>query len=157
MVTIKSKALWKPLKMIPLYIINMSDKLTQIVSDLYSKYETNPVILSKLVQNIENMPTMLETTNNTIIERAERKNKLESESETFIYKFLHNHKYYYHSTSELFFEYNDDKYILVKEDDVQHMILTTISANKSLMDWKHKLKITILKKIKERDIFSCIP
>lgn len=157
MVTIKSKALWKPLKMIPLYIINMSDKLTQIVSDLYSKYETNPVILSKLIQNIENMPTMLETTNNTIIERAERKSKLESESETFIYKFLHNHKYYYHSTSELFFEYNDDKYILVKEDDVQHMILTSISANKTLMDWKHRLKITILKKIKERDIFSCIP
>ena len=56
----------------------MSDKLTQIVSDLYSKYESNSVILSKLVQNIENMPSMLETTNNTIIERAERKSKLES-------------------------------------------------------------------------------
>jgi hypothetical protein len=147
----------KPFKMILPYKINMSEKLTQIITDLYSKYENNPVILEKLIQYIENMPNMLETTNNTIIERAERKNKLESESETFIYKFLHNHKYYYHTTSELFFEYKDDKYFLVKEDDVQHMILTTISANKTLMDWKHRLKITILKKIKERDIFSCIP
>ena len=74
--------------MISLYIINMSDKLTQIINELYTKYETNPVILTKLVQNIENMPTMLETTNNTMIERAERKSKLESESETFIYKFF---------------------------------------------------------------------
>ena len=137
----------KPFKMILPYKINMSDNLTQIITNLYSKYENNPVILEKLIQHIENMPNMLETTNNTIIERAERKSKLESESETFIYKFLHNHKYYYHTTSELFFEYNDDKYVLVKEDDVQHMILTTISANKTLMDWKHRLKITILKKI----------
>ena len=46
---------------------------------------------------------------------------------------------------------------MVKEDDIHHTILSTISLNKTLMDWKHRLKITILKKIKERDIFTCIP
>ena len=46
---------------------------------------------------------------------------------------------------------------MVKEDDVQHTILSTISNNKTLTAWKHKLKISILKRIKERDIFSCIP
>ena len=45
----------------------------------------------------------------------------------------------------------------MKEDDVQYTILNAISSNKTLMDWKQKLKVTILKKIKERDIFSCIP
>jgi hypothetical protein len=132
-------------------------KLTKIVTDLYYKYQDNLVIFNKLTQYIENLPNLLENTNTTIIERAERKNKLECESETFIQKFLHNHKLYYHSTSELFFEYKDNTYILIKEDDVQHTILSTISANKTLMDWKHRLKVTILKKIKERDIFSCIP
>jgi len=124
---------------------------------LYYKYYDNPIIFNKLTQYIENLPELLETTNTTIIERAERKNKLECESETFIQKFLHNHKFYYHVTSELFFEYKDNTYMLIKEDDVQHTILSTISANKTLMDWKHRLKVTILKKIKERDIFSCIP
>jgi hypothetical protein len=143
--------------MISLYNINMCDNLTSIVNDLFIKYQNNPTIREKLVQTIENLPTFLENANNTILERAERKSKLESDSETFIHKFLHNNKFYYNTTSELFFEYKNNKYMLVKEDDVQHCILSTLSTNKALTDWKHKLKITILKKIKERDIFTCIP
>lgn len=135
----------------------MSDKLTQIVNELYLKYENNQVILDKLIQTIESLPTLLENVNNTIIERAERKSKLESDSVTFIHKFLHNNKFYYNTTSELFFEYKNNKYMLIKEDDVQHCILSTLSTNKSLTDWKHKLKITILRKIKDRDLFTCIP
>ena len=137
--------------------VNDANKLTKIVTDLYFKYQDNPIIFNKMTQYIENLPELLETANNTIIERAERKTKLECESETFIHKFLHNHKFYYHGSSDIFFEYKDNKYILIREDDVQHTILSTISANKTLMDWKHRLKVTILKKIKDRDIFSCIP
>lgn len=134
-----------------------TSKLTKIVLDLCDKYQSNPVIFNKLIQHIENLPELLENTNTTIMEREQRKHKLEYESETFIQKFLYNHKFFYHVSSELFFEYKEDKYYLIKEDDVQHTILSTISANKTLMDWKHKLKVTLLKKIKERDIFSCIP
>jgi len=134
-----------------------TSKLTKIVTDLFYKYQDNQVVFNKFTQYIENLPDLLENTNTTIMEREQRRNKLEYESETFIQKFLHNHKFFYHVSSELFFEYKNDKYYLIKEDDVQHTILSTISANKTLMDWKHKLKVTILKKIKERDIFSCIP
>ena len=134
------------------------ESLVNVVKDLVLKYQNNPVIFDKLIHNIEQLPELLENTHTTIIERENRKNKLKSESELFIHKFLYNHKFYYHQTSELFFEYrNDNKYYLVKEDDVQHAILSTISSNKILMDWKHKLKVSILKKIKERDILSCIP
>ena len=134
------------------------ESLTSIIKELVSKYQDNPTIFNKLVQHVEQLPESLENTHTTIIEREKRKNKLESESELFIQKFLHNHKFYYQSSSELFFEYRDDnKYYVAKEDDVQHTILSTISANKTLMDWKHKLKVTILKKIKEREVFSCIP
>ena len=132
----------------------MIDKLTKIVVELYDKYKDNEVIFNKFTQCIENMPELLENTNNTIIERADRKSKLEKDSEQFIQKFLYIHKFYYHSTTEVFFEYKNNHYILAKEDDIHHTILSTISANKELMDWKYKLKVTILKKIKERDIFS---
>jgi hypothetical protein len=134
------------------------ESLSNIIKELVSKYQNNTTIFNKLIQHVEQLPDLLENTHTTIIEREKRKNKLESESELFIQKFLHNYKYYYNPSSELFFEYRDDnKYYVAKEDDVQHAILSTISANKTLMDWKHKLKVSILKKIKERDIFSCIP
>jgi len=73
--------------------VNDANELTKIVTDLYFKYQDNPVIFNKMTQYIENLPELLETANNTIIERAERKTKLECESETFIHKFLHNHKF----------------------------------------------------------------
>ena len=73
-----------------------TSKLTKIVTDLFYKYQANPVIFNKFTQYIENLPELLENTNTTIIEREQRKNKLEYESETFIQKFLHNHKFFDH-------------------------------------------------------------
>lgn len=132
-------------------------ELLSTIDNLYDKYENNPIIFNKYIQYIQNLPGLLENTNTTIIERAKRKNKLETESELFIQKFLHNSNFYYHTSSELFIQYRDNKYYTIKEDDVQYTILSTISAHKTLMDWKQKLKVSILKKIKERDIFTCIP
>lgn len=135
-----------------------AESLIHIVKQLVLKYKDNAIIFNKMTQYIEQLPELLENTHTTFIEREKRKNNLESESESFVQKFLHTYKYYYHTSSELFFEYRtDNKYYLVKEDDVQHTILSTISTNKTLTAWKHKLKISILKRIKERDIFSCIP
>ena len=131
--------------------------MTDVVSVLYDKYKDNNVIINKLKTYVDNLPELLENTHNTIIQRAERKSKLEKESEQFIQKFLYTHEFYYHQSTEMFFEYKNNRYLVSKEDDIQHTILSSISANKSLMDWKYKLKVTILKKIKERDIFSCIP
>lgn len=136
----------------------MSEKnIIIIVKTLYNEYIDNPVIFQKLLETIEQLPDVLKNTNDTIINRENRKNKLVYESEIFINKFLYTNKFFYHTSSELFFEYRDNKFHSIKEDDVQHAILTKISSDKVLMDWKHRLKITILKKIKERDIFSCIP
>ena len=53
--------------------VNDANELTKIVTDLYFKYQDNPIIFSKMAQYIENLPELLETANNTIIERAERK------------------------------------------------------------------------------------
>ena len=133
------------------------EELSIIINDIYNKYEDTPVILNRFRSYIHNLPELLENTNTTIIEREKRKNKLEKESELFTQKFLNNNKFFYHSTSELFFQYNNKNFLLVKEDDVQHTILSSISSHKTLMDWKQKLKVSILKKIKERDLFSCIP
>ena len=133
------------------------NNLINIVKTLYNEYKNNEIIFQKLLETIEQLPEVLKSTNDMINNKKNRKDKLVSESEIFTNKFLYMNKFYYNTSSELFFEYRDNKFHSIKEDDVQHTILTSISSNKVLMDWKHKLKITILKKIKERDIFSCIP
>jgi hypothetical protein len=131
--------------------------LLQVILDEWKKYENNPILLTRLINCITELPEMLENTNTTIIERDKRKNKLEIESERFIQHFLYNNKFYYHTSTELFFEYNDKNFSLVKEDDIQYSILSAITSNKTLMDWKQKIKVSILKKIKERDVLYCIP
>ena len=133
------------------------NKLVKIVETLQNKYEKNELIMNKLNEYIENLPNLLSSLNTTIIEKQKRKQKLEKESEKFIKKFLNNNKFYYHNSSELFFQYENNNYNIIKEDDIQYTILTNISKNTSLMDWKHKLKVSLLKKIKDRDIFNCIP
>jgi hypothetical protein len=133
------------------------NKLVKIVETLQNKYEKNELIMNKLNEYIENLPNLLSSLNTTIIEKQKRKQKLEKESEKFIKKFLNNNKFYYHNSSELFFQYENNNYNIIKEDDIQYTILTNISKNTNLTDWKHKLKVSLLKKIKDRDIFNCIP
>ncbi len=137
---------------------NKLDGLLNIVKELYEKYKDNKPLYEKLITNItQTLPEMLKNTDNAIAEREKRRSYLECESDTFIRTFMHNNKYYYHTTTEMFFEYTNDTFSIIKEDDIQHKILTSVSSNKNLLDWKYKLKVNILKKIKDRDIFSCIP
>ena len=139
------------------------ENLTNIIGNLLDKYQDNSVMLNKVIQHIEQLPEYFENTNTNIIKREERKHKLEKGSVSFINKFLNKYKYYYNHTNSnehetgLFFEYTNNHFKIIKEDDIQHKILSSINEHKELFDWKHKIKVSILKKIKERNIFSCIP
>ena len=61
------------------------------------------------------------------------------------------------NSNNFFYEYNDNHYFIVKEDDVIHKLLSSISKDRILMQWKYKTKINIVKQIKERSLFSSIP
>ena len=65
------------------------ENLLSIVKSMYDEYKDNPVIFKKLSDCIEQLPEVLKNTNEMIISRENRKNKLVSESESFINKFLH--------------------------------------------------------------------
>lgn len=89
--------------------------------------------------------------------RAKRKSQLEKEVAHFTQEFLLKHHYAFSSPAELFFKYDGVSLSIYSEDDVLHDILTRISENRSLTQWKHKIKVSILKRIKERHPFSLIP
>jgi hypothetical protein len=59
--------------------------------------------------------------------------------------------------NNFFYEYDGEKYLIVKEDDVIHKLLSTISSDRVLLQWKYKTKINIIKQIKDRSLFSSIP
>jgi hypothetical protein len=103
------------------------------------------------------LPNTLEAENDNYNERVQRTNILQTTQETFIKVFLDKHKYYYLSSSGNYYEYADNTYLIIKEDDILHKLLTTISEDRVLMDWKYKTKTTIIRRIKERNLLSSTP
>jgi hypothetical protein len=132
-----------------------------MVTTLYNKYTNLPNVQQKLIHHImDALPTILENTVQQCKEREERKKSLEEKSDEFIEEFLAKTRYFYNSGTELFFIYSDDKtYEVIKEDNIQHSILTTITAShKDLLPWKYKIKIQIIKRIRENNnILKSIP
>ncbi len=141
-------------------IVNTNSLMISKLDELIQKYEDNPNIYSKLQNYILNqLPEILSNLNNANKAREERKDMLNKESMIFISNYLEKNKYYYNTSTELFFVYNNDKFSLCKEDDILHNILTSISGyqNKMLIDWKYKIKSSIMKKIRENDVLTAIP
>ena len=71
--------------------------------------------------------------------------------------FLSKHQYYYMPYNNIFYEYDGKTYRIVKEDDIHHHLLSTITDEGKLMAWKHKTKQNIIKQIKERSLFKSVP
>lgn len=136
-----------------------SQELNETINNLYTKYEDNEFILSKLANWIQiQLPKKLEVENTRKIERAERKKQLTESQTLFTRKFLKKHLYYYIPSTEMFFTYDKVHYTTLREDDINHKILTTISANKGdLMQWKWKIKTNINKTIRNNLLFNALP
>jgi hypothetical protein len=56
-----------------------------------------------------------------------------------------------------FYYYDNITYKLIKEDNIQHKLLSSISKDRTLMDWKYRTKINIIKQIKSRSLWKSIP
>jgi hypothetical protein len=138
------------------------DTIGDLVS-LWNNYNTDEKkhVRDKIQHYITNhLPAHIKAYEETYQQREERKKSLETMSDEFIETFLHKNKFYYNHSIDMFFYYNDIKYAVINEDDIQHKILSEITAisNKTdLMPWKYKIKNQIIKKIKERELFKSIP
>ena len=127
------------------------------LSNLFEKYKDNSYILQRLQLYLTNLPTMLETENKRYEERVSRINELTMEQDNFYKVFLSKHQYFYMPYNNIFYEYDSKTYKIVKEDDIHHDLLSTITDEGKLMAWKHKTKQNIIKQIKDRSLFKSIP
>jgi hypothetical protein len=103
------------------------------------------------------LPLIFENIERTHIERSQRTDELTAEQNIFIQHFLYNNRYFYHPSTEAFFYYNGDHYRQYGEDDILFNVLSSISRDANLMQWKHKTKTTIMKRIKENHLYKAIP
>jgi hypothetical protein len=135
-----------------------SNETAIIINGLYQKYQDDPYMLSKtkhlLCNQLSNMLDNIEKTHEANQQRFEVMN---IEKTAFVETFLNNNQYFYNSPTENFFFYDGQHYQYMKEDDILHRILTTISQGRQLMSWKQKTRMNIMKRIKETNILKSVP
>jgi hypothetical protein len=126
------------------------------VGELYDLYKSSPETLKKMDFYVnKQLPGLLKK-----FDDQEKKNLfLQKESDKYINDFLTNpeKQYFYIKNTDIFIFYDGENYVTISEDDLWMRILTDITSKEILLDFKQKIKDTIIKKIKERNIFPTIP
>jgi len=138
--------------------IDITSKCNETIYNLIQKYNGSEYMLERIQNHIVNyLPNTLDNEQKNFEKRINRNTFLTNEQQIFIKVFLSKNNFYYLSNNNFFYEYDGEKYKIVKEDDVIHKLLSTISKDRVLMQWKYKTKINVIKLIKERSLFLCVP
>jgi hypothetical protein len=133
-------------------------ELHKHLDTLIHKYQDNEYMTGRLLNYLEHLlPTSLESDLISHLIREERKKKLSTNRDEFVSRFLHKNNYYYSSQTELFLNYDGLHFVIYSEDNIQHQILSTITQEQDLIPWKHKIKINILKQIRDKSPLNAIP
>lgn len=133
-------------------------KCFKTITDLFEKYQNNDYMIQRIHSHIVNyLPNTLINECKINEERIHRNNYLTNEQQVFIQVFLSKNQYFYLPNNNFFYEYNGTNFLIVKEDDIIHKLLSNISKDRVLLQWKYKTKLNIIKQIRERSLFTCIP
>ena len=134
------------------------ENLYEQLNKLHSRYADNDYVIGRMRTFImQQLPTYLEQAEKTNKDRTRRKELLNEHADKFIKLFMARNQYYYCPRIELFVEYKNPHFSAISEDDIQHQILTHINTKANLIPWKHKLKNSVIRLIKERNPLHAIP
>ena len=139
---------------------DLEEKCQETIKQLCEKYQNNVYMMNRIHNHINTyLPNTLDQECKNYERRVDRNNLLTNEQNIFVQVFLSKNQYYFlsNNNNSSFYEYNGKSYKIVKEDDILFKLLTSISKDKPLVQWKHKTKINIIKRIKERSLLKSIP
>jgi hypothetical protein len=137
---------------------SIENNCKETITSLIEKYKDNDYMLQRINNHIVTyLPNTLDNELKNYEKRVNRNTYLTNEQQLFIQIFLSKNNFYYLSNNNFFYEYDGEKYLIVKEDDVIHKLLSTISKDRILMQWKYKTKMNVIKLIKDRNLFTSIP
>jgi hypothetical protein len=129
-----------------------------IVDQLYERYKDNEYMLQRIYNHVYvYLPNTLDNEAKNHEKRQNLNTYLSEEQQIFIQVFLSKNNYYYLPNNGFYYEYNGKDYFIIKEDEIIHKLLSTISKDRTLLQWKHKTKTSIIKQIRERNLFSSTP
>ncbi len=131
--------------------------IAELINELSLKYNDKPYMIQRLETHLYNLPNILEQENKKYDERITRFNELTLEQDNFYKVFLSKHQYFYMPYNSIYYEYDGKTYKIIKDDDIHYQLLSTITEEGKLIQWKHKTKQNIIKKIKERSLFKSTP
>jgi hypothetical protein len=137
--------------------LDLHTKCISTLTELLNKYENSEYMLQRINNIVNYLPNTLDIEFKNYEKRVNRNTFLTNEQQIFIQVFLSKNQYFYLSNNNFFYEYNGKNYFIIKEDDIIHKLLSSISKDRVLLQWKHKTKINIIKQIKERNLLSSIP
>jgi len=128
-----------------------------IIKTLLDTYKNNDYMMQRFHNHLTNLPYLLENENKKNNEKNIKTNELIIEQNNFYISFLEKYKFFYLINNSKFYQYDGKNYKIVDEDLVRYSILSNISLNQKLIQWKYKTSIALLKKIKNISIFSSTP
>ena len=135
-------------------------ELVNHVLSLQTKYKNNKKVLEKLSFFIKKqLPALLEKYN----EDEKKRELLKDESKKYINEFIMNpdKQYFYIPATDLFIKYNGEIYECMSEDEFWYIVLNDITnrdgEGPKLIEYKQRIKNTIVEYIKKRSIFKTIP
>jgi hypothetical protein len=136
------------------------EPMQESISILFEKYEKMPYMLNRLQHHVTTiLPLTLENELSNLEKRIERSIQMSNEQETFIHLFLSKQALFYLTSNNCFYIYNGVKYVSIIEDELNHLILSTITktGGELLNQCKYKTKMAVIKQIKSRPLWKSIP
>jgi hypothetical protein len=137
---------------------NYVTECTKLFENILSICKDEKYMQSRLVIHMRDiLPNVLTNEYKNHVENEKRKVILENELQSFQTYFLATHLYYFAPSNSTFYLYDGSDYKQVKEDDIIYKVLSTVTYdNKDLIDWKHKTKVSLIKKIKGRNLLKTL-
>lgn len=135
-----------------------NNQCKKYMSNIIDRCKDDKYMRSRLLIHLKDiLPNALENEYKTHKENEKRKELLEQELQSFQTYFLATNLYYFSPSNSSFYLYDGTDYKYAKEDDIIYKVLSTVTYdNKDLLDWKHKTKVSLIKKIKERTLLKHI-
>lgn len=125
-----------------------------IIENMYCKYNSKVHLIDKLKQIIYNLDNVLEQEESNKIKKEEKAAEVWEQQQHFMNEFLNLYKISYYSNSNCYFILENEKvFKLITEDDLMHKLLSSLSKNTCLSNYKHKTRTYIIKKIKEKQLY----
>lgn len=128
------------------------------IKEIMTKYKDNEYMLKRIDKYMtEILPNSMHSDFKLHEAKKTRELKLLNDQSIFIQVFLIKNRLFFLPQTNTFYQYNGRDYKIIKIDDIIHSLLKSITNETELVKNKHKIKNTVIKTIKERNLLSSIP